>query len=211
MTRIEVFTSSTAAVITEGTTTKVTCEALGYPPPTIVWSRNNGALSDRVSVSDSVSVPTGYGNVTRVSINLTITNASREDAGVYMCSANNGVGNDERNMSITVQCKCNWCIESYHSYFTVHPVTLSEITDISDESRDTVNFTCIATGEPVPNISWYFNIVMINISSKYLIMSELINATTVENTLTILNAVPSDVGVYTCTASNILGNDTSHG
>ena len=55
-------------------------------------------------MSDSVSIPTGYGNVTRVSVNLTITNASREDTGVYMCSANNSVGSGSRNASIIVQC-----------------------------------------------------------------------------------------------------------
>ena len=56
-------------------------------------------------MSDSVSVPTGYGNVTRVSVNLTITNASREDTGVYRCSANNSIETDGKNVSITVQCK----------------------------------------------------------------------------------------------------------
>ena len=93
------------ATIREENTTTITCEALGYPPPTVVWGRTNGILSDRVSVSDSVSVPTGYGNVTRVSVNLTITNASREDTGVYMCSANNSVGSDNKNIRVTVQCK----------------------------------------------------------------------------------------------------------
>ena len=56
-------------------------------------------------MSDSISVPTGYGNVTRVSVNLTITNAYREDTGVYTCSANNSIGSDDRNISITIQCK----------------------------------------------------------------------------------------------------------
>ena len=96
----------TTAVINESNSTEIICEAIGYPPPTVVWSRTNGTLSDRVSVSDSVSVPTGYGNVTRVRVNLTITNVSREDTGVYMCSANNSVGDDERIVNITVQCKC---------------------------------------------------------------------------------------------------------
>ena len=100
-------------IILEKNTTTITCEALGYPPPIIVWSRTNGTLSDRVSVSDSVSIPTGYGNVTRVSINLTITNASREDTGVYMCSANNSVGSDNRNVSVTIQCKFAIMIKFY--------------------------------------------------------------------------------------------------
>ena len=93
------------AVVREGSTTTITCETFGYPPPTIVWSRLDGNLSDRVSVSDSVSVPTGYGNETRVSVNLTITNAFREDTGEYMCSANNSINIKERNVSVTVQCK----------------------------------------------------------------------------------------------------------
>ena len=91
-------------IVREGNTTTIICEALGYPPPTVVWSRINGILSDRVSVSESVSVPTGNGNVTRVSVNLTITNTSREDTGVYTCSANNSIGSDSRNVNITVQC-----------------------------------------------------------------------------------------------------------
>ena len=96
---------SDVVVVVEGNTTTITCEAFGYPPPTVVWNRINGILSDRVSVSDSVSVPTGHRNVTRVSVNLTITNASREDTGVYTCSANNSIGSDDSNVSITVQCK----------------------------------------------------------------------------------------------------------
>ena len=92
-------------VLIERNTTTITCEAFGYPPPTVWWDKIDETLSDRVSVSDSVSVPTGYGNVTRVSINLTLTNASREDTGVYVCSTNNSVGDDIINISITVQCK----------------------------------------------------------------------------------------------------------
>ena len=92
-------------IIEETKMTTITCEALGYPPPTIVWNRIDGNLSDRILVSDSVSVPTGNGNVTRVSVNLTITNAYREDTGVYTCSANNSIGSDNKNVNITVQCK----------------------------------------------------------------------------------------------------------
>ena len=93
------------AIVREGNTITITCKAFGYPPPTVVWNKINGILSDRVSVSDSVSVPTGYGNVTRVSVNLTITSASREDTGVYTCSANNSIGSDSSNVTITVECK----------------------------------------------------------------------------------------------------------
>ena len=89
-------------MITEGDTTIITCEAVGYPPPTIVWS---GISSDRVSVSDSISVLVGRGNASRVSVNLTLTNANREDTGLYECSASNSVGSATRNASVTVQCE----------------------------------------------------------------------------------------------------------
>ena len=68
-------------------------------------------------------------------------------------------------------------------------------------------------GEPVPDISWYFNGVMINVSdnsSKYMIMSRSLNITTTENTLTVYNVTSSDVGVYTCTTTNIIGSDISN-
>ena len=69
-------------------------------------------------------------------------------------------------------------------------------------------------GEPVPNISWYFNDVTINVSdnsSKYMIVSRSLNITTTENTLTVYNVTSSDVGTYTCNASNTIGSDTSSG
>ena len=96
---------NTIIVTTEGDNTTITCEALGYPPPTIVWSKTNGTLSDKVLVSDSDSVPTGNGNVSRVSVNLTLTNANREETGLYQCTASNSNGNDIRTAMITVQCK----------------------------------------------------------------------------------------------------------
>ena len=69
-------------------------------------------------------------------------------------------------------------------------------------------------GEPVPNISWFFNGVMINVSdnsSKYMIMSRSLNITTTENTLTVYNVTSSDVGTYTCNSSNFIGSVTSYG
>ena len=88
---------------------------------------------------------------------------------------------------------------------------------INDEIRDqeeNVTFLCEAVGEPVPDISWYFNDVMINVSdnsSKYMIMSRSLSITTTENTLTVYNVTSSDVGTYTCNASNFIGSVTSSG
>ena len=93
-------TSLNSLAVRVGTTHTITCEALGYPPPTVAWSRTSGSLSARASVSGSVSVPTGYGNVTRVSVNLTIAGILREDGGGYKCFSNNSLGEDNKIVNI---------------------------------------------------------------------------------------------------------------
>ena len=98
-------------------------------------------------------------------------------------------------------------------YLAVAPEILSEIVDSIGEGSDLATFTCQATGKPVPTISWYFNDVMINESdaNKYMIISTSLNTTTTENTLTVYNVTSSDVGTYTCNATNTIGSDISHG
>ena len=98
------------------------------------------------------------------------------------------------------------------------PVVIPSIENsLNDEIKDqeeNVTFLCQAVGEPVPDISWYFNDVMINVSdnsSKYMIVSKSLNITTTENTLTVYDIVSPDAGTYTCNSSNIIGSVTSSG
>ena len=88
------------------------------------------------------------------------------------------------------------------------------INDEISNQTENVTFLCQAVGRPVPDISWYFNDVMINISdngSKYMIMSRSLNITTTENTLTVYNVTSLDVGTYTCDASNFISNAETSG
>ena len=99
-------------------------------------------------------------------------------------------------------------------YFTVIPSIEHLVDDEITDWEENVTFLCQAVGEPVPDISWYFNDVMINVSdnsSKYMIVSRSLNKTTYESTLTGYNVTSSDVGTYTCNASNIIGSATSSG
>ena len=80
--------------------------------------------------------------------------------------------------------------------------------------------SCQASGEPVPSISWYFNGILLNNETdvdKYDI-SEIsspsettVNTTTVSSTLTIMSVESSDVGTYTCNATNVVSTDTNSG
>jgi len=88
------------------------------------------------------------------------------------------------------------------------------INNKSINETESVNFTCEATGESVPDISWYFNDTMINVSdssNKYMIVSRTLNITTIENTLTVYNVTSSDVGMYSCNATNIIGSNSNSG
>ena len=81
-----------------------------------------------------------------------------------------------------------------------------------ENETNPVTFSCQATGEPVPTISWHFNGVMVNESdtSEYNI-SDSTNGNMITSSLTIMNAQSSDVGIYTCHAENIIGIDRSSG
>ena len=79
---------------------------------------------------------------------------------------------------------------------------------------DTAYHTCQATGEPVPTISWYFNITPLSndtIINKCKILVMEMNTTSISSTLTIMNVQSSDVGTYTCNATNVVSTDTSSG
>ena len=84
--------------------------------------------------------------------------------------------------------------------------------DFLENETNPVTFSCQATGEPVPNIGWYFNSILINTSntSKYNI-SNSINGNVFTSLFTILNIQSSDVGTYTCYAENIIGDYQNSG
>ena len=85
--------------------------------------------------------------------------------------------------------------------------------DQTQNIGENASFTCQATGQPVPIISWYFNGAPVDEDNamKYTITMMSLNTTTISNTLTIMNVKLSDVGTYTCNATNVVSSDTSSG
>ena len=82
----------------------------------------------------------------------------------------------------------------------------------TENEGDIISFTCQASGEPVPTISWYFNDVPLNESNtdKYMIVERLIPST-ITDILNIIDVESSDVGTYTCNATNVVSSATSYG
>ena len=87
--------------ITEGSDGTVTCTATGYPLPMVIWQDSDGNLFDANSLSSS----TGIGNVSRVSVDLSLTGAMRTSTGTYTCLASNILGMVSRTITIIVQCE----------------------------------------------------------------------------------------------------------
>ena len=77
----------------------------------------------------------------------------------------------------------------------------------------TASFTCQATGQPVPNITWYFNGAPVDEANtmKYTVSIMSLNATTISSTVTIMSVQSSDVGTYMCNATNVVSTDISSG
>ena len=96
--------------------------------------------------------------------------------------------------------------------YIVQPEITDEVTDLLENESNPVTFSCQATGEPIPSLSWHYNGAMVNVSnsSKYNISYSL-NGTMITSSLTIINTKSSDVGTYNCHAENILGTDKSAG
>ena len=83
--------------------------------------------------------------------------------------------------------------------------------DTAQNKGVSASFTCQATGGPTPTISWYFNNTLLTDEVKYTISETSVNTTTISSTLTIMSVESSDVGTYTCNATNVVSNDTSSG
>ncbi|XP_019630433.1 PREDICTED: hemicentin-1-like [Branchiostoma belcheri] len=117
-----------------------------------------------------------------------VVEAGYQDVGIYQCSATNTAGN------VTTQARLD--------IFTPSNIT-SPPSSLTEVKGGTAEFLCGAVGFPPPDVTWTFQNRTINSSdvSKYL----------VEETGTLVVRVVdlADVGWYSCTADNGVGNDSA--
>ena len=103
------------------------------------------------------------------------------------------------------------CIIITFALLLVIPNISPEVINQAENEGDTASFTCQATGEPVPTISWYYNGILLVNGAKYMITEMSLNTTTISNAIAIMSVESSDVGTYTCNATNVVSSDTSSG
>lgn len=90
--RIDYLTGKGRIEVRKGSSVKLECKASGNPVPKITWSRKNNLLPDGVQ--------------TAVTPFLSLERVDRHQAGIYQCTASNGVGDDvTEQIVLHVLCK----------------------------------------------------------------------------------------------------------
>nr|XP_055175129.1 hemicentin-1 isoform X2 [Nyctereutes procyonoides] len=158
----------------------LTCDATGIPPPMIAWLKNHKPIEN----SDSLEV-----HILSGGSKLQIARSQHSDSGNYTCIASNMEGKAQKNYILSIQ---------------VPPsIAGAEIpSEVSVLQGENVELACNANGIPTPLIQWLRDGKPINTSE-----TERIRVTADGSTLTIYGALPSNVGKYTCVATNSAGEE----
>ncbi|XP_076067251.1 neural cell adhesion molecule 1-like isoform X2 [Oratosquilla oratoria] len=175
----------------EGDAATLACTATGQPTPTITWSKKNGVLPQSV-VSSSSAGPT-----------LTIHSTRKEDAGVYVCTASNSVGADD---------------QAYVELLVMHAPEIHprERVVYSGVGYDAV-LSCVVQAYPQASVKWFrkgapadpMRLTFSMKSSKEKSFLQHLYSVPVWYSLYANRVLKEDFGVYTCNASNYMGNDSA--
>ena len=95
---VPIFTSA-RRIIEGDPSSRLICVGVGYPPPSVQWNR---MISDRIYTNMSMS--NNKENITRVTAFLFLTDAHRDDTGVYECLISSQLKNITNKVSLTVRC-----------------------------------------------------------------------------------------------------------
>ncbi|XP_071566445.1 cell adhesion molecule Dscam2 isoform X2 [Temnothorax nylanderi] len=116
--------------IRTGETIVLSCISQGNPPPTYLWFRESVSGTTMVFNSERIHARAGV---------LVLQPARVEDAGRYVCHANNTAGSERVELEVTI-------ISSLSIHLAPQQVTV-------DLGKD-AEFQCSVTGQPHPVISW---------------------------------------------------------
>ncbi|XP_069481211.1 immunoglobulin superfamily DCC subclass member 3 [Ambystoma mexicanum] len=150
------------------------CMATGNPRPIVSWSRLDGRP---IGVEGIQVLGTG---------NLMISDLTVQHSGIYVCAANKPGTRVRRTAQgrLVVQAPAE---------FVQHPQSISR------PVGTTAIFTCLAQGEPAPQITWLKN-------GQTLDPTEHIKLKNNNSTLTLYGISQDDEAIYQCVAENSAGS-----
>ncbi|XP_029939526.1 hemicentin-1, partial [Salarias fasciatus] len=154
----------------------LSCEATGFPPPTLSWLNDKGPIQAN---ANALIMPGGR--------TLQILKARVLDVGKYTCVAMNAAGEAHKHIHLTV-----FVPPSIRDNTGDSPVVVNMLVGKS------VSLECESNAIPPPTITWYKNGRAVTESPNLHILSE-------GRILQIKSSEVSDTGQYVCMASNIAG------
>lgn len=171
--------STRSVVVQENAPAELICHALGSPPPSVSWRRQNNAI-----------LPTGgvqyRGNI------LKIHAVKKEDRGTYYCVADNGVGKAvQRNVAVEVE----------------FPPAVEGGGRIGQAMGYSVELVCHVEAYPRPTITWVHNGIQLSTNQIYAVDNGYLTADDfTETSVRVKKLGPRQLGSYFCRAQNKLGS-----
>ncbi|CAK1552140.1 unnamed protein product [Leptosia nina] len=161
------------------------CSATSNPfsNMTFLWRKNNGNISNPV-VYENVTLTNKGQQATSV---LVIPDVSHIDSGKYQCVVSNKFGT-----TYSTKAKMN---------IVTFPRFLKTPTNVTVRTGETVTLNCAATGDPPPEISWKKD----GGNDFPAARERRMNVMPTDHLFFIVNAKPTDMGVYSCAAKNPAG------
>nr|XP_025039608.1 neural cell adhesion molecule 1 isoform X9 [Pelodiscus sinensis] len=174
----------------------LTCEASGDPIPSITWrtSTRNISNEEKASWTRPEKEETLDGRIVvrthaRVS-SLTLKDIQYTDAGEYVCTASNTIGQDSQAMYLEVQ---------------YAPKLQGSVVVYTWEGNQ-VNITCLVSAYPAAVISWFRDGQLLPSSNNSNIK---IYNTPSASYLEVTPDSENDFGTYNCSAVNRIGQESS--
>ncbi|XP_014601997.1 PREDICTED: uncharacterized protein LOC106785786 isoform X2 [Polistes canadensis] len=172
------------ATVQEGERFTFECRLIGYPIPEVVWYK------DSISILNNPDYLTTFhqGICT-----LTIEETFAEDSARFTCKAFNNLGSAETSATLTVK-------ETAPEEQPNPPVFVKELKQSTAIEGTSHRLECTVEGNPLPTVQWYKNETNIDNSPDYIITYN--NG---EACLSFEEVFLDDKGIYTCKATNRLG------
>ncbi|CAI4227244.1 unnamed protein product [Auanema sp. JU1783] len=173
--------------VPEGTEMILVCAVTGSPVPEIRWLKDEKPI-------DMTGKHTKCENGV---CSLTIFATTPEDAGTYVCEAEN-INGSARSSSLV-------CIIP-----PIDPVfkpRFSELLhNVSVVEGEEMVLECSVQAKPLPSVTWYKDGLKMMVSNRMLHYTDRRGV----SRLNIMNVIPEDAGEYTCEAVNSCGKDFTH-
>ncbi|XP_070688049.1 hemicentin-1 [Pempheris klunzingeri] len=154
----------------------LSCEATGFPPPTLSWLNDRGPIQAN---TNALVMPGGR--------TLQILKAKVSDGGKYSCVAMNAAGEAYKHIQLTV-----FVPPSIRDSSGDSPVVVNVLVGKS------VTLECESNAVPPPTITWYKNGRVVTESANLRILAG-------GQMLEIKGSEVSDTGQYVCKATNVAG------